>query len=154
MLHAYFSTPIVLCVRLPRLTIQTSSGLPESCSKNGDVPKSPLQSIGSIGAVGRHKLFDIELRSARVPSALVHGRVCRWRLRVLILKGESPAWAGAEVVGNQYLSSGPFDGQMKRFNQLAARGGGQRSKQNRPLKDELHDRNQNRQSRRLSGGKR
>jgi hypothetical protein len=30
--------------------------LSERCPKNGDVPKSPLISIGSPGAVGRHEI--------------------------------------------------------------------------------------------------
>jgi hypothetical protein len=28
--------------------------LPESCPKNGDLPKSPLLSTGSAGAIGWH----------------------------------------------------------------------------------------------------
>jgi hypothetical protein len=38
----------------PDIWLLASSGLSESCSKIGDVPKSPVPHIGSPGAVGRH----------------------------------------------------------------------------------------------------
>ena len=40
--------------RTPCEYTKASSGLSESCPKIGDIPKSPLLSIGSAGAVGRH----------------------------------------------------------------------------------------------------
>jgi hypothetical protein len=33
--------------------------LPESCTKIGDVPKSPVPHIGSHGAVGRHNITPV-----------------------------------------------------------------------------------------------
>ncbi len=35
-----------------------------SCPKNGDVPKSPLYPIGSLGAVGRHNNLNLDDRFA------------------------------------------------------------------------------------------
>jgi hypothetical protein len=34
--------------------MRVSNGLPESCSKNGDVPKSPLALLSSHSAIGGH----------------------------------------------------------------------------------------------------
>ena len=53
MLHSYFSTPIVLWFRYHRYINSGRQGLPKSCPKNGDMPKSPF-TIGSAGAIGWH----------------------------------------------------------------------------------------------------
>jgi hypothetical protein len=49
-----FHQPLRFGVRTPCDQVQASSGLSESCPKNGDVPKSPFPCSGSPGAVGRH----------------------------------------------------------------------------------------------------
>ena len=49
-----FDLPLRFAPRTPCDQIQASSGLPESCPKNADVPKSPFPCSGSPGAVGRH----------------------------------------------------------------------------------------------------
>lgn len=38
----------------PHVAIKASGDLSESCPQNGDVPKSPLSTGGSAGAVGGH----------------------------------------------------------------------------------------------------
>ena len=43
MLNSYFSAPIVLLILVPQIHTYWQAGcLPESCLKNGDLPKSPL----------------------------------------------------------------------------------------------------------------
>jgi hypothetical protein len=67
------------------LHTQASSGLSEALPKNGDVPKSPLLLIGSPGAIGRHTILQLVLRSG----AGCHKRpVPHVPARFLLSKGE------------------------------------------------------------------
>ncbi len=59
-------------------TLTTTVGLPESCPKNGDVPKSPFPTVAAVGAIGWHNSTlkidaRVRMRSASAFCKSTHG---------------------------------------------------------------------------------
>jgi len=121
-------TSLCFTSRHPKYLVPASSGLPESCPKIGDVPKSPVPLIGSPGAVGRHNDASTkDLVREQVPMNARASSIAHGSLRLIAGQGNSSAtmtvphyisesqsdmrgikhgWYAIEDDGK--LSSGPF----------------------------------------------
>jgi hypothetical protein len=72
---AEFSFPsAILATRTVYVSARFKQVLVRELLENGDVPKSPLPSIGSPDAVGRHNLFHIPVFAPLISACILHAR--------------------------------------------------------------------------------